>query len=178
MKRDIISILISGKICLLLAALFLTLSGANFAQAQSEKEIVKIRAEVAAINKGASKFTKTTKDVEGISLEGTQATYYLSGKNLRKISAEIYGETYRATGEFYYAGGELVFAYLKHNQYDTQIGMSKPPKVVRTEEQRFYFAGGELIRLLIGKKELKAGDEKYTQLKEEINSMSSKLKDF
>jgi len=176
MKRDIISILISRKICFLLAGIVLMFTAANSAQAQTEKEIVKIRAEVAAINKGASKFTRRTKDVEGISLEGTQATYYLSAKNLRKITAEIYGETYRATGEFYYAGGELIFAYLKHNQYDTQIGLSKPPKVVRAEEQRFYFAGGELIRLLIGKKELKSGDEKHSQLKDEIISISSKLK--
>jgi len=50
-------------------------------------------------------------------------------------------------------------------------------KVVRTEEQRFYFAGGELIQLLIGKKELKSNDEKYLQLKDEIISISSKLKD-
>ena len=96
---------------------------------------------------------------------------------MRKITAEIYAETYRATGEFYYTDGELIFAYLKHNQYDTQIGASKSPKVVRTEEQRYYFVGGELIRLLVGKKELKSGDEKHSQLKEEIMNLSNKLKD-
>lgn len=167
----------SGKICFLLASIFLMFAAAPCAQAQTEKEIVKTRAEVAAINKGALKYTKMTKDVEGISFEGTRATYYLSAENLRKITAEIYGETYRATGEFYYADGELIFAYLKHNQYDTQIGTGKPPKVVRAEEQRYYFVGGDLIRLLIGKKELKSGDKKHSQLKDEIISISSKLKD-
>ena len=160
----------------MLVGILLTVAVADSAQAQTEKEIVKIRAEVGTINKSASKYAKTTKDVEGISLEGTQATYFLSAKKLRKITAEIYGETYRATGEFYYTDGELIFAYLKHNQYDTQIGASKSPKIVRTEEQRYYFVGDKLI-LLVGKKELKSGDEKHSQLKEEIMNLSNKLKD-
>ncbi|MCY7375598.1 MAG: hypothetical protein LH472_06460, partial [Pyrinomonadaceae bacterium] len=140
-------------------------------------EIVKIRAEVAAINKGAAKFTKTTKNVEDIALEGTEATYYHSAGNLKKITAKMFGETYNATGEFYYADGELIFAFIKRNQYDTQIGVNPPPKVVRAEEQRFYFAGGELIRLLVGKKELKSADERYAELKNGIVDISSKLKD-
>jgi hypothetical protein len=177
MNRNLISIFISGKVRFFLAGILLIFAAANSTPAQIETEIVKIRAEVAAINKGASKYAKKTKDLEGISLEGTRATYFLSAENLKKITAEIYGETYRATGEFYYTGSELIFAYLKHHQYDTQIGASKSPKVVRTEEQRYYFVGGELIRLLIGKKELKSGDEKHSQLKEEIISLSSKLKD-
>lgn len=144
--------------------------------AQTEKRIAAIRAEVAAINKGAAKYTKTTKSVENISLEGTEATYYHLAKNLRKITAEMFGETYKATGEFYYADGELIFAFRKHNQYDTQIGMDKPPKVVRSEEQRFYFANGKLIRLLVGKKELKLSDERYAELKDDIVDNSSKLK--
>jgi len=136
---------------------------------------VKIRAQVAAINKDAPKYTKTTKDVEDISLEGTQATYYLTGKDVRKITAKMYGETYKATGEFYYRNGELIFAFLNHSQYDTQIGLGKAPKVIRVEEQRFYFTSGELIRLLVGKKELKSADERYSQLKDEIINISGKL---
>jgi len=144
--------------------------------AQTEKEIIKIRAEVAAINKGASKYTKTVKNVEDLSLEGTEATYYYAAEDLRKVKAEIFGETYNATGEFYYRGGTLIFAFVKRNQYDTQIGLEKSPKVVRTEEQRFYFANGELIRLLIGKKELKSANERYSELKNSIEDISSKLK--
>jgi len=71
----------------------------------------------------------------------------------------------------------LIFAYLKRSHYDTQIGADKPPKVVRAEEQRFYFADGNLIRLLVGKKELKSGDERYSELNDEIVSISSKLRD-
>ena len=177
MKVKFIQILTGKKICFLVLIIFLTLAASNFALAQSEKEIVKIRAEVTEINKGAAKYTKTTKDVEDIALEGAEATFYRSAGNLRKITAKMYGETYNATGEFYYRDGQLIFAFLKHNRYDTQIGLDKPPKVASTEEQRFYFAGGDLIRLLIGKTELKSGDERYSDLKDEIISVSGKLKD-
>lgn len=177
MKRNFISILKGKTIYFLLLGIFITLIWTNSAFAQTEKEIAKIRAEVAAINKGAAKYKKTTKNVEDISLEGTEATYFHSAKNLKKITAQMFGETYNATSEFYYQNGELIFAFIKRNQYDTQIGVNPPPKVVRVEERRFYFANGELIRLLVGKKELKPGGEKYSELKDQIISISSKLKD-
>ena len=176
--------MLTGKsICYLISAGLLMFAFAYSAQAQTyeafvQKRVGQIRVEVAAIEKGASKYKKTTKDVESISLEGTEATYFYSGKNLKKITTKMYGETYNATGEFYYQNGELIFAFVKHNQYDTQIGMNPPPKVVRTEEQRFYFGSdSELIRLLVGKKELKSGDERYDELKDEIIDISEKLKD-
>lgn len=183
MKRNLASILSKKSFCYLTSAVLLALVAANFASAQTyeawtEKKISEIRAQVSAINNGAAKYAKRTKTIEGIALEGAEATFYRSGKDLRKITADIYGETYNQTGEFYYSNGKLIFAFLKRNQYDTQIGMDAPPKVVRTEEQRFYFAAdGRLIRLLVGKKELKPGDEKYSELRNEIMSISSKLKD-
>jgi len=176
MKMKFIQIITGKNICFLLSGIFLTLVAANSVFAQTEKEIVKIRADVAAINKGAAKYAKKTKDVEDISLEGTEATYFSAGGNLKKITSKMYGETYNATGEFYYRDGQLIFAFLKHNRYDTQIGMDKPPKVVSVEEQRYYFADGDLIRLLVGKKELKSGGERYDELKDSIIDISSKLK--
>ena len=169
-------ILLNNSLIILLSSVLLTFVAANSAFAQTEKEIVKIRAAVAAIEKGAAKYTKTTKNVEDISLEGTEATYFYSDKNLKKITAKMYGETYSATSEFYYRDGELIFVFVKRDKYDTQIGLDTPPKVA-AEEQRFYFAGGKLIRLFVGKKELKFGDERYSELKDEILSISGKLKD-
>ena len=165
---------IKNVIRFLLAFVFLQFALPNFANAQTEKEIAKIRGEVARINNVAAKFTKTTKNIEGISLEGTEATFYHSAKILKKITAKMLGETYNQIGEFYYQNGELIFAFIKHSQYDTQIGLDAPPKVVRTEERRFYFANGALIRLLVGRKQLKSG-EKYSELKDEILSVSDKL---
>lgn len=145
--------------------------------AQSEKEITSIRNQVGTINKNLRKYTKKTKDVEDISLEGTEAVYYASGKGLLKISAKMYGETYNAAGDFYYQGEELIFAYLKFNRYDTQIGLKKAPKVVKVEEKRFYFAGGDLIRLLVGKRQIKANSEVFNESKDEIIEISRKLKE-
>lgn len=150
-------------------------AGAAFAQ--TAKQIAGIRAEVAAIDKAAKKYKKKTKDVDGISLEGTQATYFTSGKGLKKITAKLYGETFNASAELYYQGEEVIFIYFKMNKYDTQIGMDPPPKVVRVEAERYYFAGGELIRLLKGKKELKATDEEYSEMKQGILEMEKGLKE-
>lgn len=166
------------NICFLFAGFCLLLGPVYYTRAQTIEDIAKIRSEVATINKGVSKYQKTKKDVEAISLEGTEATYYRSAGDLRKITAKIYGESYNATGEFYYREGELIFAFLKQNKYDTQIGSARAPKVVRVEERRFYFARGQPIKLLVGKRELRPGEERHTELVDEIVSISTKLKDY
>ena len=176
MQRNLILNLVVKSVCALLSSLVLTFILADSAFAQTEKEVGKIRAEVAAINKGAAKYAKTTKDVEDISLEGTEATYYHSAKNLRKITAKIYGETYKAEGEFYYHDGQLIFAFLKQSQYAVPIGTGKTPRVKSVEEQRYYFSNDNLIRLLIGKKALKSDDERYAQLKDDLISIADKLR--
>lgn len=144
--------------------------------AQTEKEIAQIRAEVNLINKSAAKYKKEKRNVEDISLEGTEATYFVSGKGLKKISAKLYGETYNATVEVYYSGEEMIFAFMKENRYDSQIGMKPPPKVVKSEERRFYFSGGNLVRLLVGKKELKPSEENYNEYKQQVDEIAGKLK--
>lgn len=156
------------------AVLFAALGISAFAQ--TEKQIKQIRADVNLINKNASKYTKKTKNVEGIALEGTETTYFVSGKGLKKITAKMFGETYNASVEIYFSGEEMIFAFLKENRYDTQIGMNPPPKVVRSEEKRFYFSGGNLIRLLVGKKELKSEDENYRESQAQIKDIAEKLK--
>ena len=92
---------------------FLTLIFGSAVFAQIDQDIKAIRAEVATINKSAAKYTKKTRNVDGISLEGTEATYYVSGKGLKKISAKMYGETYNATVEIYYSGEEMIFAFMR-----------------------------------------------------------------
>ena len=167
--------LLKYSIGLFSLSIVLTFIGTVSAQVQTDKDIVEIRSQVAAINKGAAKYKKVTKDVDDISLEGAQATFYRSGDDLRKITAKMYGETYKATGEFYYRDGKLIFGYIRHSQYDTQIGLSKPVKVIRVEDQRYYFKDGELIKLTVGKTTLKSGSEKHSQLKDQIIDISGKL---
>ena len=63
-----IKILLNNGVCILLSVIVLMFVLTVSAQDQTEKEIAKIRAEVAAINKGVSKYAKTTKNVEDVSL--------------------------------------------------------------------------------------------------------------
>jgi hypothetical protein len=142
---------------------------------QTDTEIVEIRAEVARINKELPRCKKTIVQVENISLEGTEATYYRLDGSLRKVTLEIFGETYRAAGEFYYADGGLRFAYIKEDRYDSPINLKKSPKIVRTEEQRAYFKDADIVRLLVGTRKLSPTDEKYMQLQREIMDISRKL---
>lgn len=161
------------KLLMLTAALLLVFPSVF---AQSREEIRSIAKQVNTINRNLKKYTKKKKDVDDVSLEGTAATYYISGRGLMKISARMYGETYNAVGEFYYQGEEMIFAFLKINKYDTQIGLEKPVKVVKVEEKRFYFSGGKLIKLLIGKKRIQAGEEGFDESEDEIVGIEQKLK--
>lgn len=146
----------------LLTIITLIFGFSTFAQTV-EKQVAAIRAEVSAINKAGAKYTKKTMSVEGISLEGTAATFYVSGKGLKKIVAQIYGETYRATLELYYQGEDLIFAYQKMSRYRESIGTGKTPVIVRTEETRSYFTGGKMIRFLDGKKQVKADSVEFDE---------------
>ena len=141
--------------------------------AQTDKRVTDIRAKVAEINKGASKLTKTKKTVMGISTEGAEATLFHKGKDLKKIVAKIYGETFNAVTEFYFSGGDLIFAYDKINHYDTQIGLKQPVKVVRVEETRSYFDGGKMFKLLNGAKTTAPGTDDFAQ-KEKENQQTVK----
>ena len=145
--------------------------------AQTEKQVAAIRNEVNLINRNAKSYKKTKKDVEGISLEGTEATYFVSGRGLHKITARIYGESYRATTALYYQGEELIFAYEQFSHYDTQIGMTPPPKVVSVKETRFYFVGGKMIKLLVGKIRVKKTAKEWVDSESEMTETARKLKE-
>lgn len=149
---------------------------ASFAQ-DVEKQVSGIRREVAEITRNANKYTKTTREIDGISLEGTVATYFTSGKRLKKITAKSYGETYNSTTELFYQGDQLIFVFQKFNRYDTQIGSDKPVKVVMVKESRFYFENGRMIRFLNGKVSVKRTAKSWSDSESEIKSLSSALKD-
>jgi hypothetical protein len=143
---------------------------------QTDKQIAFIRNEVNLINKHARTLAKKVKTVDGISLEGTEATYFISGKGIKKISAKMYGETYKGAIELYYSGEELIFGYQKISRYDTQIGMTPPPKIVSVKESRFYFAGEKLLKFIEGKKDVKKSAQEWTDSEKEIKELATKLK--
>jgi hypothetical protein len=163
------------KIALILMLVF---AFSSIGSAQVGKQVTGIRAEVAAINKAAKGYKKKVKTVDGISLEGTEASYFTSrAGELKKITAKMYGETYNASAEIYYKQGKAIFIFLKKNKYDTQIGMTPPPKVVRVEEERYYFVGDELVRILAGKTEIKHDNERYNEMKDGMQETEKVLRE-
>ena len=144
--------------------------------AQTEKLIAAIRADVNLINKSAAKYDKKTRSVEGLSLEGAEATYFTSGRGLKKISVKIYGETYRATAELYYSGEALIFAYQRLQRYDTHIAMKPPPKVVKILETRVYYNGAKAIRVIQGKKLTPKTEAAFDEAVLEMTELSDTLK--
>ena len=158
-----------GQIALL--ATFVV-GGTLCAEAQIEKQIATIRTDVNLINKNSAKYEKKTRSFEDLSLEGSEATYFLSGRGLKKIVAKIYGESFRATTELYYSGEEVIFVFQRVERYSNGLGS----KVGRIEETRLYRSGGKTIRILSGKTRLKPDDIKFTEAEYELYELSDELK--
>jgi hypothetical protein len=160
-----------------LSSLILILvAGTHVCPAQTASLISEIRAEVGKINADLPKYAKRVKTVLGVSLEGAEATYYYDGKNLKRVSAKLHGETYNAVLDLYYRGDVLFFAYQKLNRYDTQIGMQPPPKVVSSEEKRLYFSTNGLAALRIGQTDVEPEDVRWREAEEEIVEVADRLK--
>lgn len=154
----------------------LLVSGVSVFAQTTEQQIAAIRAEVSAINQSGAQYKQKTVDIEGMALEGAEATYYTSGKSLKKIAVKLYGESYNATMEFYYQGKDLIFVFEKVNKYVMPIGSSGKPKIAKVEETRCYFAGGKLIRLLVGKKQIAPGAIEFTEGEYRMIELSDELK--
>jgi hypothetical protein len=108
----------------------------------SPAAIARIRAQFATIEREAPAYRQTKHDVHDFSLEGGELTGFYRGRELRKLHARLFGETWRGTEEYYFAGGRLIFIHVVHERYDEPMS----GRVHWTIEHRFYFDGGRLIR--------------------------------
>ena len=111
---------------------------------QEKESISSIRERYAAINKNLAKYRVVKKELSGFSTEGGELVAYIDGASVVKMAATHLGETGRSSEEFYYRGGELLFVFYRRETYDAPMS----GKVSKTAEERFYFAGGRLIRWL------------------------------
>ncbi len=143
--------------------------------AQSEKEVAAVRAEVKSINGSSKKLKKEMKTVLGLSLEGAEATYFLSGKEIKKITATFYGETYKSTAEVYYRTDAPIFIFSKLNKYDAPINPNRSPKIISSEEQRIYFSGGKTVKIIVGKADLKTTDSRFAEIESSLTEISQGL---
>lgn len=109
-----------------------------------EGKVTSIRAKYAEIERELKDCRQVKRDLPDESAEGGELTAYFKGAILRKLSARFFGETGKALEEYYFVENELIFVLRVDTRY------TKPNSgVVRNKtEQRFYFAGGKLIRWL------------------------------
>ena len=152
---------------LLIGVLLIVASG-SAAAAQTDKRVAAIRAKTVEINKPGKKYSKTTIDVPGISTEGAEAVILRSGKEIKKITATIYGETYKAASEFYFDDGKLIFSYDRVTRYRMPLPLKGPVRVLRVDQIRGYFDGGRMFKLLNGVKNVPEGDQEFAAESERI----------
>lgn len=108
----------------------------------SPAAIASIRQQYARIDREAPGLRQTTHDLENFSLEGGVLHGFFAGRELRKLTARLYGETWRGTEDFYFAGGRIFFIHTVVQRYDESMS----GRVVATVDHRFYFDQGRLIR--------------------------------
>lgn len=160
----------------LLVALFLSpvLSNVAVGRIAAADPVQTIRQQYAAINRGLARYKKVKKKLSGFSLEGGDLVAYFDGPAVVKIVANHYGEGGKATEEYYYSKGKLIFVYRKDYHYDKPMS----GKVVRSEENRFYFDKDRLIRWINeAGKEVSAGSTEYQQKQDEYVQISNQLLD-
>lgn len=114
------------------------------AGAQTKDPILSIRQQYAAINKRTSRYRTVKKPLTGFSLEGGEMTAYFDGPLIVKITATHFGELGRTVEEYYFQQGKLIFVFEKVFVYNRPLS----GKVVSSEESRFYFQDGKMIRWL------------------------------
>lgn len=157
---------------LLLISIVPTLAAA---QQKSESAIAAIRAEVGSINLNSKNYARTTKDIEGISLEGATAIYFVADREIKKIRAKIYGETFNSSAEIFYRDRQPIFIFLKINRYETPIGTGGTPKVVAVEEQRIYYANGKTIKVMLGKTAVPPSEARFVEIERALTELSEKF---
>lgn len=105
-----------------------------------------IRARYAQINRDLKRYTRVETDLMDESTEGGRLTaYYFKGAP-RKLVARYYGETGRATEEYYFWNNSLFFVLRAEERYRNPIGVDSSPTVRSRQEDRYYFARGRLTR--------------------------------
>jgi hypothetical protein len=97
---------------------------------------------VAAIESRIIAMRTVEKTVLGESTEGTLATGYFEGTSLRKVRADVAGETFRSSLDIYLdPNGAIVHVRELEERYDKP--MYEPGfKVVKRTTRRYFFGGG------------------------------------
>ena len=161
-----------------LAVLFVVvtfgLASQSVSVAQSADPIASIREHYAQINRSAPLYKKVKKELSGFSAEGGELLAYFHGPSVMKIVATFLGESGKASEEYYFWDGQLIFVLRKDFQYSKPLS----GKVIRTTENRFYFSSGKLIRWIDeNAKEVAAEAPTYQEKQKEYLESSKQFSD-
>jgi len=134
----------------LVAAGFLLMSLAESIGAQDSvtatsgdpRVIAAIRSRFATVQRKLARYAVVDRELAGFSAEGGTVRGYFDGPRLMKLEARHFGETGRATEEYFFDGAEPVFVYHVSERYDRPLS----GRVVRRVETRYYLDHGRLVR--------------------------------
>jgi len=144
---------------------FAGLSLSVAASPQTDDPIASIRRHYAEINRNPAKYKKVKKELLGFSAEGGQMLAYFQGPGIFKIAATFYGETGRASEEYYYWDNKLIFVLRTDHTYSKPLS----GKIVRTRVNRLYFSDDKLIRWI---------DENGKQVASDASEYAEKQKEY
>jgi len=109
-----------------------------------KEAIAHIRDMYAKINELASTAEVIEKEMMEESAEGGQIKAYKHNGKIIKIIVFAFGETGRATKEYYFENEKLIFAFTKEDYYDRPMYV-EGAKISKTDENRYYFYNEELF---------------------------------
>lgn len=143
-------------------------------RAQGDDPINSIRQHYAQINRSAGLYKKVKKELSGFSAEGGELLAYFHGPSVMKMVATYFGESGKASEEYYFWDGKLIFVLRTDFRYDKPLS----GKVVKKTEDRFYFSNDKLIRWIDeNAKEVASARTEYSEKQKEYLESSKLLSD-
>ncbi|HEX8691771.1 MAG TPA: hypothetical protein VF746_05090 [Longimicrobium sp.] len=137
---------------------------------EQDSVIRRIRAAYARTNAGLPRCERRRRELMDQSTEGGRLDAYVCRGEVVKLVAVLYGETGRATEEFYLAGGRPYFVYRVSLRYERPFG-----KVASTGEDRFYFQAGRLVRWLRGRRTVPPASPEAREEEREVLARAAEL---
>jgi hypothetical protein len=160
-------------VCLVMSgALMGTLFDGVATAADSKSSVRAIRKQCTFTATQLKSMRKQTVAVEGLSLEGGRSTYFKSGRVLKRIETELFGETYRTRYEFCIVGSKVAFAYQEFDRYEASLGSP----VRSTQRIRYYFVNGQLVEMTVDAKTVTLDDSQYEEFRNETVEIAESVR--
>lgn len=121
--------------------------------AADEKLLQTIQERVRFIDTHLKDYRHVEKGIDGVSTEGTMLDGYFSNNIPQLIKSESLYESGREDDAFYFgAAGKLLYIYHKKTRYNQPLEavVSTDTRLFTSEEHRYYFSDGRLVKQMIG----------------------------